>query len=366
MHAQVHLKYVHAWIDHAGRRRYRFRRHGHQGVELPVDGDPNSPEFLAVYFAALRGEKTNAALAAVAAKAGSGTVSTAVEEFLASTTFNSVADGTKSQRRPILKRLLKPGIGNLPLARMDDTYLQRWLEQAPTMSAKNNRLMALKAFFKWAHETAHLIEVNPVADIRVKVVETSGHPTWTTEQIEQFRAHHAIGTRARLALELMIHLAARRGDSIALGPQHVKNGWLIYTQEKNRRRKPTLVQTPLPEAVRAAIAACPAPETSLTFLVNEWGRPYSKQSFNTAFREWCDEAGLPQSCKPHGLRKAACRIMAESDCTVHEIKSISGHRTLREVERYTAAVDNKRLAIRARAKVAATNNVIPLAVLAGE
>ena len=298
MHAQVHLKYVHAWIDHAGRRRYRFRRHGHQGVELPVDGDPNSPEFLAVYFAALRGEKTNAALAAVAAKAGSGTVSTAVEEFLASTTFNSVADGTKSQRRPILKRLLKPGIGNLPLARMDDAYLQRWLEQAPTMGAKNNRLMALKAFFKWAHETAHLIEVNPVADIRVKVVETSGHPTWTTEQIEQFRAHHAVGSRARLALELMIHLAARRGDSIALGAQHVKNGWLIYTQEKNRRRKPTLVQTPLPEAVRAAIAACPAPETSLTFLVNEWGRPYSKRSFNTAFREWCDEAGLPATCRP--------------------------------------------------------------------
>ena len=75
---------------------------------------------------------------------------------------------------------------------------------------------------------------------------------------------------------------------------------------------------------------------------------------------------MPQSCKPHGLRKAACRIMAESDCTPHEIKSVSGHRTLREVERYTAAVDNKRLAIRARAKVAATNNVIPLAVVAGE
>ena len=76
--------------------------------------------------------------------------------------------------------------------------------------------------------------------------------------------------------------------------------------------------------------------------------------------------GLPTSCRPHGLRKAACRIMAESDCTVHEIKSISGHRTLREVDRYTAAVDNKRLAIRARAKVAAANNVVPLAVVAGE
>ena len=121
-----------------------------------------------------------------------------------------------------------------------------------------------------------------------------------------------------------------------------------------------------PPERQAALNACPSAPEALTFLTTEWGRPFSVKAFNTQFRAWCDEAGLPQSCKPHGLRKAACRIMAESDCTVHEIKSISGHRTLREVERYTAAVDNKRLAIRARAKVAAANNVVPLAVVAGE
>jgi len=365
MRMSTELKYIHHWVDHLGRNRYRFRRRGFPGIELPVDGDPNSPEFLAVYFAALRGEKTNAALAAVAARAGSGTVATAVEEFLASTTFNNAADGTKDQRRPILKRLLKPGIGNLPLAKMDAAYLQRWLEQAPTPGAKNNRLSALKSFFKWAHEVVHLIETNPVEGIRVTATSTPGHHTWTDEEIAQFRARHPIGTRARLALELMIHLAIRRGDGISLGPQHVKNGWVIYTQEKNKRRKPTLVQTPLPEAVRAAIAACPAPETSLTFLVNEWGRPYSKRSFNTAFREWCDEAGLPTSCRPHGLRKAGCKLMAESDCNVHEIMAVSGHRTLKEVARYTEAVDRKQAAARAQAKVAAAkDNVVPLTIVA--
>ena len=81
MRAELKLKYIHTWVDHLGRNRYRFRRHGFPGVELPVDGNPNSPEFLAVYFAALKGEKTNAALASVAAKSGSGTVASAVEEF---------------------------------------------------------------------------------------------------------------------------------------------------------------------------------------------------------------------------------------------------------------------------------------------
>jgi integrase len=367
MHAELKLRYIHHWIDHAGRRRYRFRRNGHQGVELPVDGDPNSPEFLAVYFAALKNEKTNAALAAVAAKAGSGTVATAVEEFLASTTFKDVAASTQALRRPILKRLLKPGIGELPLTMMDAKYIERWLEGAPTRGAKKTRLLALKPFFAWAHETVHLIEANPVAGIKVKVAEGRGHHTWTDAEIEQYRRRHPPNTRARLALELLLAVAARRGDAIALGRQHLRDGgWLVFSQMKNRKRKPVTVEMPLPETLKAAIKACPSPSDSLTFLVNEWGKPFSSGAFGAQFRKWCDEAGLPEHCVPHGLRKAACRIMAENDCTAHEIMSISGHTTLKEVERYTKAADRKRLAARAQAKVAAGNNVVPLAVVAGK
>jgi hypothetical protein len=62
-------------------------------------------------------------------------------------------------------------------------------------------------------------------------------------------------------------------------------------------------------------------------------------------------------------RGAGCRIMAENDCTPHEIAAVSGHRTLKEVERYTHAADRKRLAARAQAKVAAACNVVPLAVV---
>ena len=43
---------------------------------------------------------------------------------------------------------------------------------------------------------------------------------------------------------------------------------------------------------------------------------------------------------------------------------VSGHASLKEVQRYTQAFDRKRLAARAQAKVAAANNVVPLAVAA--
>jgi hypothetical protein len=44
------------------------------------------------------------------------------------------------------------------------------------------------------------------------------------------------------------------------------------------------------------------------------------------------------------LRKAACRRLAEAGCTVHEIAAISGHASLHEVERYTKAADQMKLA----------------------
>jgi hypothetical protein len=42
--------------------------------------------------------------------------------------------------------------------------------------------------------------------------------------------------------------------------------------------------------------------------------------------------------------------MAEAGCTPHEIAAITGHRTLKEVERYTKAADQVRLARQAAAK----------------
>jgi hypothetical protein len=62
------------------------------------------------------------------------------------------------------------------------------------------------------------------------------------------------------------------------------------------------------------------------------------------FREWCDAAGLPKHCSAHGLRKAACRRLAEAGCSANEIAAISGHASLDEVARYTKAADQARLA----------------------
>jgi len=62
-------------------------------------------------------------------------------------------------------------------------------------------------------------------------------------------------------------------------------------------------------------------------------------------------AGLPPCCVAHGLRKAALRRLAEHGGTTKEIAAVSGHRSLSEIERYTARADQARLAQSAVAKL---------------
>ena len=64
-----------------------------------------------------------------------------------------------------------------------------------------------------------------------------------------------------------------------------------------------------------------------------------------------ESAGLPTRCVAHGLRKAIMRRLAESGSSAMEIAAISGHRTLKEIERYTAAADQVRLSKGAMAKL---------------
>jgi len=170
--------------------------------------------------------------------------------------------------------------------------------------------------------------------------------TWTEEEIAQFEAHWPIGSKARLALALGLFSAQRRSDIVKLGRQHIKDGLLTLRQQKTG----TVLAIPVHPDLAAIIAATPT--AGLTLLVTNTGRAYRANKLSDQFRSWCDAAGLPRHCVFHGLRKAACTRLADVGCTAHEIASISGHRTLKEIERYTKGADQRRLARAAMERIA--------------
>ena len=103
------------------------------------------------------------------------------------------------------------------------------------------------------------------------------------------------------------------------------------------------VTTELAEAINAA-----APSEHVTFLINERGGSFTAKRFGQWFTDQCVRIGLRG--QPHGLRKAACRRLAEAGCTAPEIAAISGHKSLNEVQRYIEKADRARLARNAVAK----------------
>jgi integrase len=116
-----------------------------------------------------------------------------------------------------------------------------------------------------------------------------------------------------------------------MGRQHVREGLLSVTQAKTA----TTLAIPLHAELRAVLEATPA--ENMSFLVTREGKPFHPDAFSHWFKRKCTEAGLPARAAAHGLRKAACRRLAELGCS-------DGHSTLREVSRYTAAADQVRLA----------------------
>jgi integrase len=77
---------------------------------------------------------------------------------------------------------------------------------------------------------------------------------------------------------------------------------------------------------------------------NEHGAPYSRGGLSTFMRDAIKDADLPAKCNSHGLRKAKMRRLAEDGATEKEIAAWSGHKTLREIQRYTEAADQRHLA----------------------
>jgi integrase len=222
--------------------------------------------------------------------------------------------------------------------------------------AAENLLKAIRGLMKWCVEQG-LLKTDPSVGVKLKRRNSPGFHTWSEDEIAQFEFHHPIRSKARLAFALLLYTGQRRGDVIRMGRQHLRDcddehlralgvrNILPLRQQKTG----TPVKVPIHPELQMILDETPSEH--LTFIVNAWGKPFTPGAFSNWFREQCDAAGLPKICSAHGLRKAACRRLAEAGCTVHEIMGISGHTSLKEVERYTKEVERSRLANRAMATV---------------
>jgi integrase len=181
-----------------------------------------------------------------------------------------------------------------------------------------------------------------------------GFHCWTDAEVQQFEMAHPVGTRARLAMALGLYLGQARQDCIAMGRQHLgldeETGGEVLNWIRLKTEDKTGLELAIPVHPELHRIIDATPSRHLTFLVNEYDKPFTPEGFGGWFRNKCNEAGLPR-CSFHGLRKAAATRLADAGCNAMEIASITGHASLREVQRYTETRDRKKAARRAMSKL---------------
>jgi integrase len=342
--ATVKLRYVVKDTDRHGNDRYYLRRPGQPKIRLP--GLPGTTKFAAAHAAALAGPPPDQATSRQTVLPGS--FRALCVAYFKSPSFRKLDHSTQSWRRRSLEAVCVKH-GHKPVDRIEPRHVRKLRDEKAieTPAAANTLLKALRAMFSWAVEEERVAS-NPTRDVKAVKYATTGHHTWSWEEVEAFKARHPVGSKARLAMTLLLGSAGRREDAVRLGRQHIRDGRLRFTQAKNEHRNPVFIDVPVHPDLQEALVA--ASKDHLTFLTTEYGKPFTVAGFGNKFREWCDEAGL-QHCSAHGLRKAALTFLAEAGCTAHEIMAVSGHRTLAEVERYTKAARQAVLADTAFAKV---------------
>jgi site-specific recombinase XerD len=357
------MRYLQQWKQD-NNWRIRFRRPGYKPAELPTPkgyrGDKatlgNNEAFLTAYLSAMRAPVTE--VAPGDKRASYGTVEWLCAEYLGSLDFMERPDSMRTMIKRNVEEF-REKCGDLMVSVIEAEHVEKlFAKMIDTPMKANKWLDAMRYLFRYAIKRKLLV-VNPAADIekrkpKVHVSEDGeaekGFHTWTPAEVAKARDKFPVGTKMRLAIELINTLALRRSDAIRVGLPHTYAGhledgrpatFLKYTQHKNREIKPVTVDTPIPAELLAVIKATKATGMK-TWLISARGGTFVNQSFTDWFSAEIAKAGLPARCTPHGLRKRCLTDMAERGCTIHEIMSVSGHLTMKEVERYTRMADRAR------------------------
>lgn len=325
--AKIKLAYVNEYVDQTGKARRYFRK---GGTRIRLPGMPGSSEFMSAYQAAL------AAQPVPSKPHEAGSFALLVTEFYGSNLFLNLKPSSRRIYRAALDPLSKEhGHRGVSLMTADavERIITRIGQEKPAMG--NLTRAVLRRLMGYAVKRK-LLPANPVSGIEpFKVGE---HHTWTDAELRQYEKRWPLGTRERLAYALLLWTGQRVGDVSRMNRSDISEGMIYVVQDKHGAKLWLPITPELAKAMQAYGTK------GLTLIGDPSGRPLTRPALSNLMAEAIDKAELPPRCVAHGLRKARMRLMAEAGASANQIAAVSGHKTLKEVERYTKAADQKKLA----------------------
>lgn len=337
--ATMKYRHVESWKDRTGSWRHYFRR-GH-GPRIALPGEPGSRDFQEAYDAALE-----AKIEVGKDRHATGTFAWLALAYFSSPNFRRQKQSSQDVTRRIIEGFVAKN-GHRLVAQMSRAHVLKILgEKAETPAAANNLLKKLRALISFGMVEMRLKMDDPT--IKIKKYREGEHHTWTDEQIAQFEEAFPLGTLARTAFALQLYTGQRRDDVRRMIWSDISGDMIRVTQQKGGAK----LEIPIHPKLREALDKWPKRHVSI--LTGPRNKPYTVESYGNLMADAIGKpasqtspaigAGLPARCVLHGIRKAAARRLAEAGCSSKEIAAITGHQSLKEVERYTRAADQRKLA----------------------
>lgn len=335
--------FVERWRDRHGRVRVYFRKGKGRRIALP--SSIGSDEFIAAYQAAFTGQIAAKRERRVPAQPGS--IAALIVSYMRSATYVGLRATTKAGYATTI-RVLREVHGHRTLAGLTRERIVAGILQ-PYADRPGAALAILKILRVLIRHAIDIGWLKHDPSLGIRRPKTKEIRSWSDAQIEAFEKQWPIGTKQRLAYALFLYTGQRRSDVHRMTWADVTERSIRVVQQKTG----TKLTIPLHRNLLALLAV--AEREHVTILNTHYGRPFTVDGFGQWMRDAIAAAGLPLECRPHGLRKAAGRRLAEAGCSANEIMSVLGHKTLAEAERYTREADQATLAAAAVLKLEGRN-----------
>jgi integrase len=344
-------RYVIEDVDRHGNVRIYFRRKGHRKIRLTET--PGTEPFDKEYQRAFRGETPAPAFSK--ARCIPGTMRWLCEQYYTSAAFQLLAESTRKVRRKILDEICHRA-GQFRYAMMEPQHVAKLRdEKAALPHAANNRIKALRQLFAWATSPEYgYAKKNPAREVgNLRGNNPDGIRAWSEADAARYESRHPIGTKARLAFDLLLYTGVRRSDVVRLGPQMER--WftatspdgntielqkLVFTETKGGSRIVKTHELPILPPLRQSIDATLTGH--LVYLVTAFGKPHSAKAFGNWFKKRCREAGL-EEVSAHGLRKLGAQRCAEAGATEHQLMALFGWTNPQQAALYTKKANRVKL-----------------------
>jgi integrase len=325
---KIKLPFIHEWINPKTGKVVRYvRRKGYPQVRLYEA--PGGAAFMAAYQAALSGD-----VAPVRRQTLSGTVDNLIERYYGSPKFDNLSGSSKKTYRLVLSRFCE-NHGARQVAGLTVDKAEKIIADIGAVhpSMANLTRSILSTVFRYAVKL-RMRPDNPFGADAIDAYKTGTHHTWTDIELDAYRKRWPVGTRERLAFAVLLYSGQRVSDAVKLKRSDV----MVFSQQKTG----TALQIPVHPALARAIKA--GPSNGIYIIGAKNGRPIKSGALTKLIRAAVKKADLHPRCKAHGLRKAMQRRLAELQATTKQMQAVSGHKSLRETERYSVDANQALLA----------------------